>query len=119
MLVWYLPACASFQAIRPPPPSQEAIANTDRAIVTAREGDSTVTAYLSNPWLRNDSIGGVPCTKDWQCDWTAQWAASLAHVPVIMTRTNSNWVVPLVIVGVVVVGGVVFAAAMMENLPGQ
>jgi hypothetical protein len=84
LLIWYLPACASFQATGVPP--EEAVANTDRAILTVRDGDTTVTVHVMNPWVHNDSIGGVPCTKDWQCDRTARWAASLAYVPVLKTR---------------------------------
>ena len=103
LLVWYLPACTSFQPTDVAP--QRALNGTSRAIVTVATGGATETVYLDDPWATADSVGGTPCSvhtsSGWRCDPAGRWSAPAEAVVALQTKkTNPGGVIAVVAIGV-------------------
>jgi hypothetical protein len=97
LLVWFLPACATYQPTELAPHEKVKLSGASSTEVTVRE-----------PWVRADSIGGVT-------DLHPDWSVPLASVAEIKTsRFNPALTVVGIVGGVAVaVGGFYFVACVI------
>ena len=77
LLIWYLPACMSYQRTEVAP--QQAIEGQESVIVTVAAGADTTALTLQEPWVRNDSLGGITETG-------SDWGVPLQSVVELRTR---------------------------------
>lgn len=104
LLAWYLPACSSYQTTALAP--QEAVHGQETVKVVL--ADTALTELvLRTPWVRTDSIGGVPCPSG-RCSVGTAWSVPLDSVVAIKTKQSAPGLTALAVIG----GVALFAAAI-------
>ena len=101
LLVLYVPACTSYRTTNLAP--QEAVADEGTVVVTVTNGAGTETLSLKQPWVRNDTVGGIPCRPDryrqYRCASDENWAVPVSLVVEMQTKRVSTGRTVLAAVG--------------------
>jgi len=123
LLLWYLPACTSYQTSKLAP--RDAVSDESSVLLKVVDGEKTKTVMLNKPWVRGDSLGGMPCSGDtsrgWRCaNDRAEWSVPLSSVVEVRTRRTDGAKSALAVLGIVAVGvltaGVIAAANVQSPL---
>jgi len=113
LLVWYLPACAYSTRIEP----ATAVAGRKSALVTVASGADTLVWQVAQPWIRNDTLGGVAAACQKGCPpQDARWPVPLSEVVEVraVPPDVSGKATAAVLGTALLVGLVVLAAAVSD-----
>jgi len=107
LLIWYLPACMSYQRTKVAP--RQAIEGQESVIVKVAVGADTTTLTIQEPWVRNDSLGGITETD-------SDWGVPLLSVVELRTRRlNAGKTTLNVLAVAVTVAGVAMIVAWCNS----
>lgn len=116
LLVWYLPACTSFQTTALAP--ADAVADQSMVRVTVVTDGDTTRWQVKEPWVRGDSLGGSACGSgrygEVQCDPADRFAVPLSSVVELETR-RGNAVRTTMLASVLVI--LAFGGALTTQYP--
>jgi hypothetical protein len=112
LLLWYLPACTSYQTSTLAP--RDAVSGEPSVLLKVVDGEKTKTVMVSEPWVRGDSLGGTPCNGDtsrgWRCAKDgSNWSVPLSSVVEVKTRRGDGANTGLAVLGVIALGALVAA----------
>ena len=114
LLVWYLHACAYSTQIEP----TTAVAGRKSALVTVASGADTVVWQVAQPWIRNDTLGGVAAACQTGCPpQDARWPVPLSEVVEVRTvPPDVSGKATAVVLGTALLVGLVVLAAAVSDL---